>query len=528
MKLLINKSFDPFPNHLIFGAIVVLALCLRLPYIESRSLHVDEAFSFAMASGHALERKDMSPDPTDYYDRHSAVFSELYASYIKVSPNFTDLFSAVSKTDGSPPLYYMALRIWMELFGTSVFAARGLSLIFNLLALFIIYLLGSNFSRWGGIVATLFLAISPIQVHYPSEIRMYGLLVLLVLLSYLFTYLLTTQSIGEKGWIYWTLVNILGLYTHYIFVSVFISINLYILIVLVREKSVSFAAWAVSCAMCVILFLPWVPFIFKQFSPNIPFRSWLSSTDSFDILFLKFFFSIGDLSWGARGNLFLAGFTWLLFGLGIYALWIRKEWKIATFLTLTFLVPIFFILSLDCIRATEQSVHIRYFIHATPALYLASGVAIGTFPKYFKSGLIFVVMIYSCYHSAGMVKWKKYDREPFNLASDYIAGKANGKEIILVRSIPSGVISFSHYSTPTARIGALTQNMKKEESEKRLKKLLTGHRDDVWLVIAHTAITPKFKAVEEDIKTWLKQYFLFKERVLVGSIELNHYLAKKN
>jgi mannosyltransferase len=48
--------------------------------------------------------------------------------------SFPHLFSAL-RHDGSPPLYYVVLHIWMAFFGTSSFAARALSGVFSVAAL---------------------------------------------------------------------------------------------------------------------------------------------------------------------------------------------------------------------------------------------------------------------------------------------------------------------------------------------------------------------------------------------------------
>jgi mannosyltransferase len=86
--------------------------------------------------------------------------------------------------DGSPPLYYMVLNIWLDVVGRSEVETHLLSLGFALLC--VPAGLWSGWSlfgpRTGWICAGLF-AINPFVSHYAQETRMYSLLMLLGLLA---------------------------------------------------------------------------------------------------------------------------------------------------------------------------------------------------------------------------------------------------------------------------------------------------------------------------------------------------------
>jgi mannosyltransferase len=93
------------------------------------------------------------------------------------------LFTGLEQ-DGSPPLYYLLLHVWIAVFGDGAVAVRALSGLFGVLALPLAWLLGR---RLGGprvaLVFTLLLASSPFAIRYSSETRMYSLLVLEALLA---------------------------------------------------------------------------------------------------------------------------------------------------------------------------------------------------------------------------------------------------------------------------------------------------------------------------------------------------------
>ena len=93
----------------------------------------------------------------------------------------SQLFAAL-RGDGSPPLYYLLLHAWMQVFGTGDVAVRALSGIFAVAALPLIYLLAGD--RAGPVTLAL-AAVNPWLIRYATEARMYALEVLLVLLGLL-------------------------------------------------------------------------------------------------------------------------------------------------------------------------------------------------------------------------------------------------------------------------------------------------------------------------------------------------------
>ncbi|WP_188939606.1 glycosyltransferase family 39 protein [Nakamurella endophytica] len=91
------------------------------------------------------------------------------------------LFDAL-RQDGSPPLYYLLLHVWIQAFGTGDDAVRSLSVVAGLASLPLAYLAGRRTGgRRAGVAALLLVAANPFAVRYATETRMYALLLLLVL-----------------------------------------------------------------------------------------------------------------------------------------------------------------------------------------------------------------------------------------------------------------------------------------------------------------------------------------------------------
>ena len=86
--------------------------------------------------------------------------------------------------DIQPPLYYYLLWLWVRLVGTSEFALRFPSVAFAWLTLPLLWRLGRRlFGGTAGWLVLVFGILSPLQVYYAQEARMYTLLTLLGLAS---------------------------------------------------------------------------------------------------------------------------------------------------------------------------------------------------------------------------------------------------------------------------------------------------------------------------------------------------------
>src|SRR5215211_3381885 len=82
--------------------------------------------------------------------------------------------------DGSPPLYYMLLHVWMGWFGTSEFATQSLSAVFGLLCIPAAFWAGHvMMGRRVAWAAAALAAVNPFLTIHSYEARMYALMILL-------------------------------------------------------------------------------------------------------------------------------------------------------------------------------------------------------------------------------------------------------------------------------------------------------------------------------------------------------------
>jgi hypothetical protein len=175
--------------------------------------------------------------------------------------------------DGSPPLFYFLLHLWIRVFGASEAATHALPLLFGLLTIPVGMWAGwSLFGRRAGVMTAVLFAFSAWLTEYAQETRMYELMALLGLVA-------TTAFVHafvyrrRKYLIVFAVCEALMLYTHAW--GIFFGVAAVIALIpiwlntddrrgLVRDAVLAFAGAGV-------LFLPWLPnFIYQASHTGAP------------------------------------------------------------------------------------------------------------------------------------------------------------------------------------------------------------------------------------------------------------------
>ena len=105
-------------------------------------------------------------------------------SAVLAQRNLIDIVKVLTK-DTSPPLYYFCSHLWMQIFGSSELAIRGLSFAFHLGTVVTVFLLARYL--WGrktAIAASLLTFFNPFLFKYAFEGRMYSILAFTTTLSF--------------------------------------------------------------------------------------------------------------------------------------------------------------------------------------------------------------------------------------------------------------------------------------------------------------------------------------------------------
>jgi 4-amino-4-deoxy-L-arabinose transferase-like glycosyltransferase len=194
-------------------AAVLLGNALRLHELEAQSLWSDEGLS--------LYRSALS-------------LPEVLANTITID--------GVDTRDATPPFYFLLLWAFRAVAGETVFALRFASVAVSTLAIPLIYLLGSlTLGRRVGLIAAIFLAISPFHIWQSQVLRNYGILITLNLLSIygLYRYLLAKAGRRRPIWLaLWLGASLIGIYTHFFALFVFAYSLLALVLTLASEKGI--------------------------------------------------------------------------------------------------------------------------------------------------------------------------------------------------------------------------------------------------------------------------------------------------
>jgi mannosyltransferase len=238
--------------------ITLLALGLRLYRLDGQSLWYDEGFSVYLAR----------MDPAEITARTAA--------------------------DIQPPLYYYLLHGWIQAFGDSERALRGLSLLFGVLTVPLICAVAWQLfrNRLAALLAAILVAVSPLHIWYGQEARMYTLLTFLCLLSsYLLLLVIQSVAQGEKRWqtvalwAAYTLSNIAALYTHYFACFVLLFQAFYLLLVW-WERGLRPARLILggltSGLITILAYLVWLPYLFDRYGRDVSY--WLGQLKLSEVL----------------------------------------------------------------------------------------------------------------------------------------------------------------------------------------------------------------------------------------------------
>lgn len=368
-------------NFFLFSLIALIAFALRLYRLGAQSLWYDETVSAILA-------RQAIPD-----------------------------LIAHTARDIHPPGYYLLLHGWRRLAGETEFALAFLSLVFGVLLVAGVYLLSrSLFDRRVALWAAGLVALSPYNLWYSQEVRMYTLGAFLGLLTLYFALRGIKLSSSLLPWLGYAITATLGLYTLYYFAFLLIPLNLFLLAVLLLSakstqpyhvfrilyvgqppsnspqrgenipsssplggteggyiRQVGLRNWLLANLAIVVLYLPWLGSAWRQ-ATNPPVPPWRGQLPLWTILVE---------SWTALsfGESVLPVQVWPLliltlglFGLGLY---VARIWQWRLGLPLLVLGPLAIIYLAPFIGLTKGPLyHVRYVFTYSPLFYITVGLAL--------------------------------------------------------------------------------------------------------------------------------------------------------
>lgn len=217
-----------------------------------------------------------------HIEQQNLWLDELYSLDVARRP-LTEIVRCAA-ADVHPPLFYILLKIWMNLFGDSAAAVRSLSVVASLAAVVSVFRLVAP--RYGGQVAlttTLLMSVSAHQIFFAQEARMYPLVMALVL-GALRGYAQWREHGIERGLAVYVWLALAAMYCHYFAVLAVVAVNAHFLW---SAWGVTRAAtrrqarrWVIAQGVIGLLYAPWIEILLAQMQRGQTWRKPLTLADA--------------------------------------------------------------------------------------------------------------------------------------------------------------------------------------------------------------------------------------------------------
>lgn len=166
--------------------------------------------------------------------------------------------------DVHPPLYYVIVKILVDIFGGMDLNSRILvALAASVLPIWILYVLSATVIRknFGRRTALLFAGMiigMPSLIHIFSEARMYGWGVLFITVAYLMVVFIVQGKASRATWIVLMICAIAACYTHYFGDAAIFYIYVFLLLWAIKYRKDIVRRVLIQAAIIVASFLPWM------------------------------------------------------------------------------------------------------------------------------------------------------------------------------------------------------------------------------------------------------------------------------
>jgi hypothetical protein len=503
---------------LLFG----LATLLRVQLASQRGLWADEVFSLAMATGHSLEHPAANADSAqgDFVEPREAEPAAAYGWYLRhgvPAAGARQVIRAVQLSDTSPPLYYLLLNVWTRTLGTSDRVLRMFSVLWALAAFPLLWSLGQRLGGWRAAASAASLyALAPPSLYYAVEARMYALLWFLALAFIWLTVRLHDGGNRPGTLLLWTFVGAAGFLTHYFFAFVWAAGVLWIALYPGRSARAPLLAAVFATAAATLPWYAQLPASLRRWRVT---GSWLDGSLSLAQalsapVLLAWNLLAGRGIWGgSRWMDRLLAALFLLLALAIWRRGLKPLFSPVPLLLWLWLLaacvgPVVF----DLMRGTLASLMARYALSALPVAMLLVGLALTRLPPRASAVLLGLIV---CAWAPGIraVFHDPRSWEPYIGLGREVSAWAGPSDLVIVHSIPSGVLGMTRYMDSTIPVAAWIGQLGRRRMPQDLEALLAG-RSRVALVKVHHLGEP---APEE---AWLRRKATLLDTRTMGSADL--------
>ncbi|MDZ8065401.1 MAG: glycosyltransferase family 39 protein [Nostoc sp. DedQUE08] len=286
---ILAKSNPPTWLKILVISLIGLGIFFRFTHLGQKVYWYDEIATSLAISGHTLAevKQEVFSNWSNNQGIIPAITLDKY-QHINPDRSVVDTVRYLITSDPQhPPLYYVMVRLWAQVFGDFPAGVRSLSAVISLLIFPSVYwlcleLFESPLVGWVGMAV---MGISPLQVFFAQDAREYGLWMVMILVSSA-ALLRAIRRESFFTWAVYALTLALGFYTHLLTVMVAIAHGIYIVI---RQKfrfQKTLRNYLLSSIAACLMFLPWLTVLITKADTATNLLSWIIfKTDSpFDLI----------------------------------------------------------------------------------------------------------------------------------------------------------------------------------------------------------------------------------------------------
>ncbi|NTU46875.1 hypothetical protein HGA88_04590 [Candidatus Roizmanbacteria bacterium] len=318
--------------------------------------------------------------------------------------SFGDIITKFSPADFHPPLYYLTLKLWTFIGGTSEIWLRMLSVMCSLLAGYFVYLIGRKIKNEStGLWAAAYFLFNPLIIYYSQEARMY--MMVTALLTGL-TYFTLAYPKNKYSLIAIPVLSLLSIFTFY--GSLLYIVTLGMLLVLRRKWALALGVGATLVTGLIIV----SPLLFQQLNHAhimlAQVKNWslvLGKAELKNVLMFPMKFTSGRISFTPKALYYALSFGWITVLLWPIVKGARKQ----LFLLGVFLLPIVLGYVLSFFTPMMQYFRFQYVIPML-ALLLTCGVSGKLYRSILLGGFLMWSGVYLFVPAFHREDWKALSR----------------------------------------------------------------------------------------------------------------------
>lgn len=370
-------------------------------------------------------------------------WDEGITAWVVKNNNLELILTKFISSDFHPPLHYILLNIWGNIFGFSEISLRLPSVILGVITIYLTYLIGKNlFSPKVGLISAILLALSPLHIYYSQEARMYALAAFSTTLSF---YCLINFLNGRKlAGLSYIVASTLIFYSNYTAVLVipaqFLVVGLFFKEKIRKAAKLGF--------IIVLLSIPGLLILKDQLiygietTNNMPeWKSIIGGVGLKEILLLPAKMIVGRIGFDNKLLYGLIVGTLGLVNLVIIKFAIKPLNKITAIILFWLIFPP----ALALIISLWVPIFAYFrFIFILPAFYLLLALGLSKLKTTVSRLLLILVIIFEIIFTSIYFINPKFHREDWKDAINYVNQEANLQTIVLHKNLMVPLV-FNYY-----------------------------------------------------------------------------------